>query len=404
MSISLAACNTEKPAGVPVQLEDCQRVKLFQPYAQKSVELHNRIVVSPMCMYSCQNGFLNQFHVMHYGSFAFKGAGAVFIEATAVVPEGRISPNDSGIWSDDHIEPLSHVVNIVKSQGSVPGLQIAHAGRKASMSPPFKGDYIESEENGGWPNRVMGPSEIPFADHYPRPNVMTKADIQATVKAFADAAVRADKAGIEILEIHAAHGYLLHNFYSGNSNKRTDEYGGSFQNRIRLTLEVAKAVRAVWPEHKPLWTRISCTDYVNPDPMGSDPDGWSIDQSIELAKQLKQVGVDLIDCSSGGNIKGVQYPNQPLYQVPFAEAIRRQAQIATGAVGLIVEGEDAEKILQEEKADVVLVAREFLRNSTFALSAAQALDVNINWPKQYSWAVKKARRHNTTADEKTAQK
>lgn len=206
MSISLAACNTEKPAGVPVQLEDCQRVKLFQPYTQKSVELHNRIVVSPMCMYSCQNGFLNQFHVMHYGSFAFKGAGAVIIEATAVVPEGRISPNDSGIWSDDHIEPLSHVVNIIKSQGSVPGLQIAHAGRKASISPPFKGDYIESEENGGWPNRVMGPSEIPFADHYPKPNAMTKAEIQATIKAFADAAVRADKAGIEILEIHAAHG------------------------------------------------------------------------------------------------------------------------------------------------------------------------------------------------------
>ncbi|KAG1142383.1 hypothetical protein G6F37_007656 [Rhizopus arrhizus] len=386
MSVSVEARNNENAPGIPVNEHD--KVHLFEPLQQKSVTIHNRIGVSPMCMYSCKDGLLNDYHVMHYGSFAFKGAGLVIIEASAVVPEGRISPADSGIWSDAHIEPIARVVNLVKSQGGAIGIQIAHAGRKASMSPPFKGDYVESEANGGWPNAVVGPSEIPFADHYPKPHAMTVQEIKHTVQAFADAAVRADKAGIDVLEIHAAHGYLLHNFYSGNSNRRTDEYGGSFENRIRFLLEVVQAVRQVWPAQKPLWVRISAADYTNPEPMGSDPDGWSIDQSIELAKALKQLGVDLVDCSSGGNVKGVKYPSQPLYQVPFAEAIRREAGLATAAVGLITEGEEAEAIIKEGKADMVLVAREFLRNSAFALCAAQSLNIDIQWPKQYSWAAK----------------
>ncbi|KAG1522875.1 hypothetical protein G6F52_005487 [Rhizopus delemar] len=384
MSVSVEARNNQNAPGIPVNEHD--KVHLFEPLQQKSVTIHNRIGVSPMCMYSCKDGMLNDYHLMHYGSFAFKGAGLVIIEASAVVPEGRISPADSGIWSDAHIEPIARVVNLVKSQGGAIGIQIAHAGRKASMSPPFKGDYVESEANGGWPNAVVGPSEIPFADHYPKPHAMTVQEIKQTVQAFADAAVRADKAGIDVLEIHAAHGYLLHNFYSGNSNRRTDEYGGSFENRIRFLLEVVQAVRQVWPVQKPLWVRISAADYTNPEPMGSDPDGWSIDQSIELAKALKQLGVDLVDCSSGGNVKGVKYPSQPLYQVPFAEAIRREAGLATAAVGLITEGEEAEAIIKEGKADMVLVAREFLRNSAFALCAAQSLNIDIQWPKQYSWA------------------
>ncbi|CAO3663298.1 unnamed protein product [Rhizopus stolonifer] len=399
MSLSTVgnSSNVEKPSGIPVNEKD--RVHLFSPFQVKSVTLHNRIGVSPMCMYSSQDGFLNDFHLMHYGSFAYKGAGLVFIEASAVVPEGRITPSDSGLWSDQHIEPLSRVVKLIQSQGSVAGIQIAHAGRKASMSPPYQGDYIMSQEDGGWPNGVVSASEIPFSDHYPKPHALSVQEIKETIQAFVDAAVRADKAGVELLEIHAAHGYLIHNFYSGNSNHRTDEYGGSFENRIRFLLEVVQAVRPVWPDRKPLWVRISAADYTNPEPMGSDPEGWSIDQSVELAKILKTLGVDVVDASSGGNVHGVRYPNQPLYQVPFAEAIRREAKVATAAVGLITEGDEAETIIKEGKADVVLVAREFLRNTAFALCAAQSLNVDIQWPKQCSWAVKKARRHQTKKEE-----
>ncbi|KAI7904205.1 uncharacterized protein BX663DRAFT_504299 [Cokeromyces recurvatus] len=390
------AYNVEKPAGVPVNPEDVKRVKLFQPFTQKGVTMHNRLGVSPMCMYSAVNGYMNDFHIAHYGSLAIKGPGLIIIEAAGVVPEGRITPQDIGLWDDSHIPNLKRVVDTIKSQGVTPGIQIAHAGRKASMSPPFKGDYIETEADNGWPNRVYGPSDNAFADHYPKPIAMSVQEIKETVQAFADAAIRADKAGIEVLEIHAAHGYLLSTFYSGSSNKRTDEYGGSFENRIRFLLETTKAVRAVWPESKPLWVRISCSDYTNPEPMGENPDGWDIYQSIRLAKELKKLGVDVIDCSSGGIMKDVKYPNTPMFQVQFAEAIKREAQIATAAVGFIVEGEDAEKILQKNKADYILAGREFLRDSAYVLVAAQALNVEITWPKQYSWAVKKARRKNTT--------
>ncbi|KAI9480467.1 MAG: hypothetical protein EXX96DRAFT_649076 [Benjaminiella poitrasii] len=392
--VSPTAYNSQKPPGTPVNPADIERVKLFQPFTQKSVTLHNHIGVSPMCMYSCVDGFINDFHVSHYGSFAIKGPGLIIIEAAGVVPEGRITPQDVGIWSDSHIDGLKRVVETIKAQGSVPGIQIAHAGRKASTSPPFLGDYVVGEADNGWPNHVVGPSKTPYADHYARPHALSVQEIKQTVQAFADAAVRADKAGIEVLEIHAAHGYLISSFYSGNSNKRTDEYGGSFENRIRFALEVVQAVRAVWPAQKPLWVRISCTDYVNPEPMGQNPDGWDIYQSIRLAKEFKRLGVDLVDCSSGGIMKGVKYPAAPMYQVQFAEAIRREAGIPTAAVGLIVEGEEAEEILQNGRADFILAGREFLRDSAFVLCAAQSLNVDINWPKQYSWAVKKARRHN----------
>ncbi|CAO3617248.1 unnamed protein product [Mucor hiemalis] len=395
MQIPSLASNNSKPPGTPSKPEEAKDVKLFQPFQQKSVTLHNRVGVSPMCMYSAKDGFLNDFHLGHIMSFAIKGAGLIIIEASAVRPEGRITPQDSGIWDDAHIVNIKRIVDAAKSQGSHVGIQIAHAGRKASMSPPFKGDYIETEADGGWPNGVLAPSELAFADHYPKPIAITKEEIKEIVQSFADAAVRADKAGIDVLEIHGAHGYLIGNFLSGNSNKRTDEYGGSFENRSRFALEIVSAVRAVWPQTKPLWVRISCSDYANPEPMGSDPDGWDIHQSIRLAKEFKKLGVDLIDCSSGGNLSGVKYPSTPMYQVQFAEAIRRDAEIATAAVGLIVEGKDAEDIVANGKADFVLVGREFLRDSAFVLSAAQSLDVEINWPNQYSWAVKKARRHNT---------
>ncbi|KAI7890629.1 uncharacterized protein EV154DRAFT_511042 [Mucor mucedo] len=352
-----------------------------------------------MCMYSAVDGHLNDFHVSHYGSLALKGPGLIIIEATGVAPEGRITPQCAGIWSDAHIPDIQRVVQVIKSQGSVPGMQIAHAGRKASMAPPFKGDYIESDADGGWLKDVVGASEIPFAPHYPTPRAMTKEEIKKTVQDFADAAVRADKAGIELLEIHSAHGYLLGSFLSGNSNNRTDEYGGSFENRTRFAREVVQAVRAVWPQNKPFWVRISCTDYTNPEPMGLDPNGWDIQQSIQLAKEFKKLGVDTVDCSSGGNMKGVKYPAIPMYQVQFAEAIRREADISTAAVGLIVEGNDAEKILAQDKADFILVGREFLRDSAFVLAAAQSLNIDITWPNQYSWAVKKARRQNTNKEQ-----
>ncbi|KAL9550185.1 hypothetical protein MBANPS3_004852 [Mucor bainieri] len=388
--VPAAASNAHKPAGTPVNPDSIKDVKLFEPFTQKSVKIHNHVGVSPMCMYSAEDGYFNDFHIMHYGSLAIKGPGLIIIEATGVVPEGRITPKCAGLWKDSHIDSLKRVVNAIKSQGSTPGLQIAHAGRKASISPPFKGDYIEDESNNGWPNNVYAPSAIPFADHYPQPNVMTKEDIKGTVQAFVDAAVRADKAGIEVLEIHAAHGYLISTFLSGSSNKRTDEYGGSFENRSRFALEVVAAVRKVW-QNKPLWVRISCTEYSNPEPMGENAEGWDIFQAIKLAKEFKKLGVDLVDCSSGGIVHGVAYPRGiPMYQVQFADAIKKEADIATAAVGLIVDGKDAEDILQEGKADFILVGREFLRDSAFVFTASQALNVAINYSQQYSWALSKA--------------
>ncbi|KAG0168831.1 hypothetical protein DFQ28_004203 [Apophysomyces sp. BC1034] len=385
MVIPPQASNSKVPAGTALGKTNSL---LFTPKTIKSIAFHNRIVVSPMCMYSAENGYPNDFHLAHYTSFAFKGAGLVFFEATAVDPRGRISPHDLGIWSDDHIEAFRRVAASIKAQGSVPGIQIAHAGRKASTSSPFaeNGYSVLSPEEGGWSDDVWGPSDLPFDEYHAKPRSLSVQQIKELVQQFADAAVRADTAGIEVLEIHGAHGYLIHSFLSGNSNKRTDEYGGSFENRFRFPLEVARAVRAFWPSHKPLFFRVSATDYRNYEPLGGDPDGWDVHQTITLAKELKQIGVDLIDCSSGGNLPNVKYPVAPLYQVPFAKAVKHEAGIDTGAVGIITEPSDAERILQESQADLVFIAREFLRDSSWVLLAGQELGVDIKWPNQYGRA------------------
>lgn len=330
---------------------------------------------------------MNDFHLVHLGSFAVKGAGLIIMEATAVVPEGRISPDDSGIWSDEHIGPIKRIAEFIKSQGSVPGMQIAHAGRKADMSSPWKGYRIVPESEGGWPNDVRGPSDgVRFDENHPNPRALSTEEIQELVQKFADAAVRADKAGIQVIEVHSAHGYLLHNFLSGNSNKRTDEYGGSLENRMRFPLQVVKAVRNAWPEDKPMFVRVSATDYKNPDPLGHDPDGWDVWQTVEFAKAVKELGVDLVDCSSGGNLPNIQYPVGPLYQVSLAETVKKNAGIDTASVGIITEPKEAEDILQRNKADMIFIAREFLRDSAWVLLAAQELHVEVQWPNQYDRA------------------
>ncbi|KAI9255733.1 hypothetical protein BDA99DRAFT_441927 [Phascolomyces articulosus] len=383
MNVPPQGQNVKVPPGSA--LDNNHNSLLFKPKTYKSLKLHNRIGVSPMCMYSCEDGYLNDFHMVHLGAFALKGAGFIIIEATAVEPQGRISPDDSGLWDDDHIPPVKRIADFIKAQGSIPAMQIAHSGRKADMGSDWNGGYrIVPEEENGWPTDVRGPSEgVRFNDQHPYPHGLTVEEIAEITQKFADAAVRADKAGIEILEIHSAHGYLLHNFLSGHSNKRTDQYGGSLENRMRFPLEVAKAVRSVWPYHKPLFCRLSATDYGNPDILGHDENGWDVWQASEYAKKLKEIGIDLIDCSSGGNLPNIDYHVKPLYQVKFAEIIRKEAEIDTATVGIITEPRDAEKILQDNQADLVLIGREFLRDSAWVLLAAQVLGVNVQWPNQY---------------------
>jgi 2,4-dienoyl-CoA reductase-like NADH-dependent reductase (Old Yellow Enzyme family) len=347
---------------------------LFEPLPIRSVTFPNRVFVSPMCEYSSRDGFANDWHFVHLGTRAVGGAGLVFTEATAVTPEGRISPEDLGIWKDEHVEMLSRIVRFVHEQGSVAGMQLAHAGRKASTYRPWSGDGAVHESDGGW-TRVLAPSAEAFADNYPQPIAMSKADITACVDAFAAAAARALAAGFKVIEIHAAHGYLIHEFCSPLSNHRDDEYGGSFENRTRLVREIAQAVRRVWPDHLPLFARFSATDWT--------PGGWDIDQSIELARQLKPLGVDLIDCSSGGNVAAAKIPVGPGYQTSFAERIRREAGILTGAVGLITSPAQAEHIVVSGQADAVLLAREMLRDPYFPLRAARELGQEITWPAQY---------------------
>ncbi|KAI8877683.1 FMN-linked oxidoreductase [Backusella circina FSU 941] len=366
--------------------------KMFTPITCRSVTLKNRIVVPPMCMYSCQDGFFNDFHLTHYGSFALKGVGMVIIEATAVEPQGRISPNDCGLWSDDHIPGLKRIADLIRSQGAVPSIQLAHAGRKASMGSGWcKGGYhLVSEEDGGWPNDVRGPSDIPFDEVHALPRALNIDEMKAITQKWVDAAIRADKAGIEVLEIHSAHGYYIHNFLSGNSNKRTDQYGGSLENRLRHPLEIVQAVRDVWPDHKPLWLRFSGTDFKNPDTLGSDPEGWDVIQATEYAKKLKEIGVDVIDVSSGGNLPRVRYPVSSLYQVPLSKYVRDNADIQTGAVGYITSPKEGEGILQNNEADYVLVGREHLRNAGWTNRAANELDVTIQWANQYTRAQKES--------------
>jgi 2,4-dienoyl-CoA reductase-like NADH-dependent reductase (Old Yellow Enzyme family) len=347
---------------------------LFDRFAIRDIEFANRVFVSPMCEYSSTDGFASDWHLVHLGSRAVGGAGLVLTEATAVLPEGRISPQDLGIWKDDHIEPLARIVRFIHEQGSAAGLQLAHAGRKASTYAPGKGQGRIPESEGGW-NNVVAPSALLFTEGYPMPQALSIDGIQNIVSAFAAAARRACEAGFRVIEIHAAHGYLIHEFLSPISNQRTDAYGGSFENRTRILHEIVAAVRDSWPERAPLFVRISATDWID--------DGWDIQQSVQLARQLKELGADLIDCSSGGNVAHAKIPVGPGYQTQFAEQIRREAGILTGAVGMITSPVQAEHIMVTGQADAVVIAREFLRDPYWPLRAARELGQAISWPVQY---------------------
>jgi len=359
-----------------------QEPLLFSPFTLRSVTFRNRIGMSPMCQYSSVDGFANDWHLVHLGSRATGGAGLIIVEATAVEPRGRISPGDLGLWDDRHVEKLSAIARFISEQGAVPAIQLGHAGRKASTQRPWDGGGpIFPHEPEGW--QTVAPSPVPFAEGYPEPHELTAAEIQEIVQAFAAAARRAKEAGFKVVEVHAAHGYLVHEFLSPVSNRRSDRYGGSFENRIRFLVEIVEAVRGVWPDDLPLFVRISATDWL---PEG----GWDVDQSVELAKVLKARGVDLIDTSSGGNVPDAPIPVGPGYQVPLAERIRREAGIATAAVGLITSAHQAEEILQRGQADMVLLGRELLRDPYWPLRAAQALGTPLPyWPVQYHRAVPK---------------
>ena len=350
-------------------------VALFTPLQVRDVVLPNRIGVSPMCQYSAEDGFANDWHLVHLGSRAVGRAGLVMIEATAVTPEGRISPGDLGIWSDVHIDPLQRIASFVRSQGSVSGIQLAHAGRKASTDAPWRGGKPLGDA--GW--TPVAPSALPFATGYAVPHSLTKAEIADIVHAFAEAAERALAAGFDVVEIHGAHGYLINEFLSPLSNHRTDEYGGSFENRTRLFREVVEAIRRVWPERLPLFARLSCSDWYE--------GGWTIEDSVELSRIAKLLGVDLIDCSSGGLVPDAKIEVGPGYQTPFAKRIRREAGILTAAVGMITEPRQAEAIVQSETADIVLLAREMLRRVYWPIEAALELGVNVDVPVQYRRAI-----------------
>lgn len=326
-----------------------------------------------MCEYSAEDGFANDWHLVHLGSRAVGGAGLVLTEAIAVSPEGRITPGDLGLWKEEHIDFLNRIVRFLELQGAVPGIQLAHAGRKASCHVPWKGGKALTVEEGAW--QTVAPSVIPFHESDPLPRAISKEDIKQLINDFASAAERAARAGFKIIELHAAHGYLLNEFLSPLSNHRKDEYGGSFENRIRIVVELVEAVRKVWDESLPLFIRISATDWVE--------GGWTIDDSVQLSSILKTKGVDLIDCSSGGNSHLQKITLGPMYQARFAEKIKTEAGICTGAVGLITTAQEAESILQEQKADLILLARQLLRDPYFPLHAARELGVDIQWPAQY---------------------
>ena len=349
---------------------------LFDPFPQRSLILRNRIVVSPMCQYSATDGVPDDWHLVHLGSRAAGGAAAVIAEATAVLPGGRISPSDTGLWNDAQAEAWSRIAPFIIGQGAVAGIQLAHAGRKASTAAPWQGGTGLRPDQGGW--TPVAPSALRFDEHNPLPDALDDAGIAEVVAAFVAAARRALEAGFQLLEIHAAHGYLLHSFLSPLSNRREDRYGGSFDNRTRLLREVVGAVRTVWPERLPLWLRISASDWAD--------GGWDIEQSIELARAMPARGVDLIDVSSGGLVPHARIPAAPDYQVPFAARIRHEAGVATGAVGLITEPAQAEAIVANGDADLVLLARELLRDPYFPRRAAQALGAKIDPPLQYQRA------------------
>jgi 2,4-dienoyl-CoA reductase-like NADH-dependent reductase (Old Yellow Enzyme family) len=347
---------------------------LFSPLKIKSLELKNRIVVSPMCEYSSIDGFANNWHLVHLGSRAVGGAALVIAEATAVSPEGRITFADLGIWKNEHITKLKEITQFIDEQGAIAGVQLAHAGRKASHTEPWNGgkQILPTQEN-GW--ETVSASAVPFSSSEIAPLELDKAGIDKVVADFKAAAERALAAGFKVIELHGAHGYLINQFLSPISNQRTDEYGGTFEHRIRLLLEIIAAVNEVWPKEYPLFVRISASEWTE--------GGWTIDDSIALTKILEDKGVDLIDCSSGGNVAGARIPLKPGYQVEFAEAVKREAGILTGAVGLITDAEQANEIIQSGRADVVLLARELLRDPHFPLRAAHELGYEIKWPNQY---------------------
>lgn len=349
--------------------------KLFSQLAIKSLTLKNRIVISPMCQYSSEDGFANNWHLVHLGSRAIGGAAAIIQEATAVSPEARISPDDLGIWKDDHIEKLKEITQFIQSQNAIPGVQLAHAGRKASVTSPWKGYQKITSENDGW--ETVAPSAIGYHDNEAT-TALDYAGITKVIDDFKSATKRAVLSGYQILELHAAHGYLIHQFLSPLSNQRTDEYGGSFENRIRLLLEILEAVQQGWPKELPISVRISATDWA--------AGGWNIEESVQLAKIIKGQGVDVIDVSSGGLVPYQQIPTAPNYQVPFAERIKAETGIITGTVGLITEAQQSEAIISEQKADLVFFARESLRNPNLALTFAHELNHDVIWPKQYERA------------------
>ncbi len=346
---------------------------LFSSFELRSVRFANRIGVSPMCEYSSEDGFANDWHLVHLGCRAQGGAGLVMTEAAAVLPEGRISPDDLGIWKDAHLPALERIARFTHAQGARTGVQLAHAGRKASMRSPFAGESLAPPAEGGW--QPVGPSAVAFGPGYAMPQELDQPGIDAVVEGFRQAARRALACGFDVVEIHAAHGYLLHEFLSPLANRRTDGYGGSLKNRARLLMEVASAVRAEWPEHLPLFVRISATDWVE--------GGWNADESVELARMLRGVGVDLVDVSSGGQTPDAKIPVGPGFQVEFAARIRREAGMATAAVGLITEPAQANGIVERGEADLVFLAREMLRDPYWPLHAAAALGEEISWPKQY---------------------
>jgi 2,4-dienoyl-CoA reductase-like NADH-dependent reductase (Old Yellow Enzyme family) len=346
---------------------------LFSPLPLRSVTLRNRIAVSPMCQYSAQDGLACDWHLVHLGARAAGGAGLVLTEAIGVEARGRISPADLGLWSDAQVEPLARIVRFAQGQGAAIGAQLAHAGRKASTRAPWDGGGHLPPAEGGW--AVVGPSPLPFDERSPAPEALDEAGIRGVKEAFVAAARRALAAGFQLIELHAAHGYLLHQFLSPLSNRRTDRYGGTFENRTRLLREVAAALRAEWPARLPLLVRISATDWVE--------GGWTVDESVELARALRAAGVDLLDVSSGGLVPGAKVPVGPGYQAAFAERIRRESGLPTSAVGLITTPEQADHVVRSGQADLVLLGREALRDPHFPLRAARALGQEGPWPRQY---------------------
>jgi 2,4-dienoyl-CoA reductase-like NADH-dependent reductase (Old Yellow Enzyme family) len=350
--------------------------RLFTPITFRELTIRNRIFVSPMCQYSSKDGLPTEWHMVHLGSRAVGGAGLVMVEASAVNPQGRISPDDSGIWNGEQAKAFAPITRFIKEQGAVPGIQLAHAGRKASTDLPWNGSAPLDARNRGW--QTIAPSAVPYAPGFATPLEATSKDLEAILGQFAAATRRCIEAGFEVIEVHMAHGYLLHEFLSPLSNRRTDEFGGALENRLRFPLRVAKAVRDTWPSHLPVFVRISASDWVD--------GGWDLLQSLDLARELKKIGIDLIDCSSGGVIPEGAPPFGPGFQTPFASSIRHEVGIATGAVGFVTEPAQAEQIIATGLADAVLLARGMLKDPYWPLHAAKALGVDLPWPVQYERA------------------